>query len=200
MFEQKVEAFLNRHSLSLYGKKVMVGVSGGPDSLGLLYFLWRKQELWNLTIVAAHVDHMFRGEQSYQEALFVKEFCNELSIEYEWTQINVEEYMKSTGKSTQVGARECRYQFFEEMMEKHQADYLVLGHHGDDQIETMLMRMTRGSSGKARAGIAFKRPFQKGEIIRPFLAVSKQEIERYCLEHQLDPRRDPSNDKPYYSR
>jgi tRNA(Ile)-lysidine synthase len=200
MLEQKVEAFLDRHSISLFGKKVIVGVSGGPDSLTLLHYLWRKRDSWSLNLIAVHVDHMFRGEQSYLEAIFVKEFCHTLHIPFEWTQINVTDYMKETGKSAQVAGRECRYEYFETMMRKFESDYLILGHHGDDQIETMLMRMTRGSSGKARAGIAITRPFSIGEIIRPLLAVNKEEIEQYCLMHELNPRRDPSNQKPYYSR
>jgi tRNA(Ile)-lysidine synthase len=200
MLEQKVESFLTRHSISFQGKKVVVGVSGGPDSLTLLHYLWRRRDQWDITIVAVHVDHMFRGEQSLLEAMFVKEFCEKLQIDFEWTQINVESYMKETGTSSQVGARECRYQFFKKIMEKYKASYLVLGHHGDDQIETILMRMTRGSTGKARAGIAIQRPFAIGEIIRPLLAVNKGEIEDYCLAYDLNPRRDPSNQKPYYSR
>jgi tRNA(Ile)-lysidine synthase len=200
MLEQRVEAFLNRHSLSLFRSKIIVAVSGGPDSLALLHFLWRKREEWDLSLVAAHVDHMFRGEQSNLEAVFVKELCEELNIQFEWTQINVSEYMKKKGMTTQVAARECRYQFLEKMMVKHEAAYLVLGHHADDQIETMLMRITRGSSGKARAGMPIKRNFSSGEIIRPLLAVSKDEIEAYCQDYQLDPRRDPSNQKPIYIR
>jgi tRNA(Ile)-lysidine synthase len=200
MLDQKVESFLTRHSISLEGKKVLIGVSGGPDSLTLLHYLWRKRGKWDLSLVAVHVDHMFRGEQSYLEAIFVKEFCENYNIDFEWTQIDVTDYMKKTGKSGQVAARECRYQYFETIMEKSKADYLILGHHGDDQIETMLMRMTRGSSGKARAGIPIRRPFAKGEIIRPFLVVTKEEIEDYCINFQLNPRRDPSNLKPYYSR
>lgn len=200
MLEHKVESFLNRHNLSLTGKKMIVGVSGGPDSLALLHFLWKRRERWSLNLFAVHVDHMFRGEQSYLEAVFVKEFCQKLNIPFEWTQINVTDYMKEHGKSSQVAARECRYQFFEDMMRKFEASYLILGHHGDDQIETILMRLTRGSSGKARAGIAINRPFATGEILRPFLAVNKEEIEEYCLTHKLNPRRDPSNEKPYYSR
>jgi tRNA(Ile)-lysidine synthase len=200
MLEQKVEAFLERHSLSLFGKRVIVGVSGGPDSLALLHYLWRKRESWDLHLLAVHVDHMFRGEQSYFEAVFVKEFCQKLHIPYEWTQINVTNYMRETGKSAQIAARECRYEYFEAMMNEFKANFLVLGHHGDDQMETMLMRMTRGSSGKARAGIAITRPFSTGEILRPLLAVNKEEIEEYCLTFGLNPRRDPSNQKPIYSR
>lgn len=200
MLEQKVEAYLNRQMILLKDKTVMVGVSGGPDSLALLHYLWKKREPWGMNLIAVHVDHMFRGEESYLEAIFVKEFCEKFEITFEMIQINVQEYIRDTGKSTQIAARECRYRFFEEMMVKHNVSFLALGHHGDDQIETMLMRMTRGSSGKARAGIPFKRPFSIGEIIRPFLAVNRDEIETYCLLNQLDPRRDPSNDKPYYSR
>ncbi|HLO10645.1 MAG TPA: tRNA lysidine(34) synthetase TilS [Pseudoneobacillus sp.] len=200
MLEQKVETFLKQHSINLSGNTVIVGVSGGPDSLTLLHYLWQKREQWGLKLIAAHVDHMFRGEESYLEAVFVKDLCEKLEIQFEWTQINVEEYMIKSGQSTQVGARECRYQFFEKVMAKYNAAYLILGHHGDDQIETMLMRMTRGSSGKARAGIPIRRPFGQGEIIRPLLVVNKDEIENYCLTFQLNPRRDPSNQKPYYSR
>jgi tRNA(Ile)-lysidine synthase len=200
MLEDKVEAFLKRHSLSLSQKTILVGVSGGPDSLALLHFLWNRRDIWNLQLIAVHVDHMFRGEQSFSEAMFVKDICEDLKIPFEWTQINVSEYMAQHGQSAQVAARECRYLFFEKMMEKYNGSYLVLGHHGDDQMETILMRMTRGSSGKARAGMAVRRAFSTGEILRPFLAVNKETIEEYCVNHHLDPRRDPSNEKPTYSR
>ena len=85
-------------------------------------------------------------------------------------------------------------------MSECELTHLALGHHGDDQIETMLMRFTRGSSGSARAGIPFMRPFQNGFIIRPFLCLSRSEIEEYCVEHELVPRHDPSNEEDDYLR
>jgi len=200
MIEKKIHRFLERQRFDLTGKSIAVGVSGGPDSLALLYFLWGLKEIYQLRIVAVHMDHMFRGEESYQEALFVQEFCKKRSIAFEMKQVNVPDYIGKTGKSSQVAGRELRYQFYSEVMKKHDLNYLALGHHGDDQIETILMRLTRGSSGSARAGIPFKRPYEKGEIIRPFLCLTKQELEEYCQKHQLDPRRDPSNEKETYSR
>jgi tRNA(Ile)-lysidine synthase len=200
MVEQKVEAFLKRHDIKLKNSNVIVGVSGGPDSLALLYFLWSRREAWNLTIVCAHVDHMFRGIESYHEAKFVEQFCIEHNIPFEAKQIDVPAYMATTKKSSQVAAREVRYAFYKRVMADYQNPYLALGHHGDDQIETVLMRLTRGSTGKARAGISLKRNFSNGEIIRPFLCLTKQEIEDYCKQHQLNPRQDPSNLKNDYSR
>jgi tRNA(Ile)-lysidine synthase len=200
MIEKKVCRFLERHNFDLTGKSFAVGVSGGPDSLALLHFLWSIKDTYQLRLVAVHVDHMFRGEESYQEALFVKQFCEERSIAFELKQANVPEYIKKTGKSSQIAARELRYQFFDDMMKKHHLSYLALGHHGDDQIETILMRLTRGSSGSARAGISFTRPFAEGEIVRPFLGLTKQELGEYCQKYQLDPRNDPSNEKEIYSR
>ncbi|MBY0095462.1 tRNA lysidine(34) synthetase TilS [Mesobacillus maritimus] len=200
MIEKKVHRFLERQKFDLTGKSIAVGVSGGPDSLALLYFLWRLKENYQVRIVAVHVDHMFRGEESYQEALFVQEFCEKRSIAFEMKQVNVPDYIRKTGKSSQVAGRELRYQFYSEVIKKHDLNYLALGHHGDDQIETILMRLTRGSSGGARAGIPFSRPYEEGEIIRPFLCLTKQELEEYCQKHQLDPRRDPSNEKETYSR
>lgn len=179
---------------------IVVGVSGGPDSLALLHFLWSQRQKWNLELVAAHVDHMFRGEESYEEAMFVKEFCHHHDIPFELERVNVPNFMKETGKSSQVAARECRYRFYQKVMKKHHSKWLALAHHGDDQMETILMRLTRGSTGKARAGIPFQRPFGEGNIIRPFLCLSKEEIEAYCRFHKLNPRRDPSNEKDDYSR
>ncbi|MBP2242600.1 tRNA(Ile)-lysidine synthase [Cytobacillus eiseniae] len=200
MLDAKVSEFLQRKGIELNHKQVLVGVSGGPDSLALLHYLWRKRPFYQLSLVAVHVDHMFRGEESFDEAIFVQKFCEERDIPFEMTRVNVPNYIAESGKSAQIASRECRYQFYEEMMAKYQADYLALGHHGDDQIETILMRLTRGSAGEARAGIAWMRPFNDGQIIRPFLTLSRKDIETYCVKHELNPRRDPSNDKEIYSR
>lgn len=200
MLEAKVEAFLERHSFSLINKKIVVGVSGGPDSLALLHYLQGQKEKQQFSIIVAHVDHMFRGDESYQDALFVKDYCEQLSIPFEMEQINVPELMKETGKSAEVAGRDARYGFFAKVMSENDFPYLALAHHGDDQIETILMRFTRGSTGKARAGIPFQRPFQNGSIFRPFLALTKKEIEEYCDQYQLVPRIDPSNKESIYSR
>ncbi|PLR78923.1 tRNA lysidine(34) synthetase TilS [Bacillus sp. V3-13] len=200
MLEKKVEDFLESHGQNLRGKRILIGVSGGPDSLALLHYLWSRQANWGHTVMAAHVDHMFRGDESYAEAMFVKDFCFQRNIPFEMAQINVAEYMERTGKSSQTAARDCRYDFYDQVIKKHDIDLLALGHHGDDQIETILMRLTRGSTGMARAGILFKRPFANREIIRPFLCVSKQDIEDYCQRHDLEPRRDRSNEKSIYLR
>ncbi|MEH7180037.1 tRNA lysidine(34) synthetase TilS [Neobacillus vireti] len=200
MFETKVGALLNRHSFQLENKKIVVGVSGGPDSLALLHYLWEQKENQNLSIVAAHVDHMFRGQESFEDALFVEDYCKQNGIPFEMARINVPEIIEKTKKNSQVASRHARYEFFEEIMEKYSYNYLALGHHGDDQVETILMRLTRGSSAAARAGIPFMRPFGKGFIFRPFLALTKVELAEYCQKQNLVPRIDPSNKKNIYSR
>ncbi|WP_075979842.1 tRNA lysidine(34) synthetase TilS [Bacillus massilinigeriensis] len=200
MIDKKVEKFLHYKQFHIENSRILVGVSGGPDSLALLHFLWKHRTQWNLDIFAAHLDHMFRGEESYGEALFVRDFCEERNIPFEMKQVNVPKYMEQTGLSLEIAARNCRYQFFEEVAEKLHIDYLALGHHGDDQVETILMRLTRGSTGKARAGIPFLRPFKSGFIFRPFLCLNRREIEKYCTDNHLDPRRDPSNESLLYSR
>ncbi|MBM7694546.1 tRNA(Ile)-lysidine synthase [Peribacillus deserti] len=200
MLEKKVTKYLKEHNLLQVGEKLLVGVSGGPDSLALLHFLQGTGSQFGYNIVVAHVDHMFRGEESYEDLLFVEKYCEEHSIVFEGTRINVNDYIDESGQSSQTAARTLRYRFYKEMMEKHGIQKLVLGHHGDDQIETILMRLTRGASGAARAGIPVKRPFEHGQIVRPFLAVEKQDILDYCGRHGLTPRLDPSNEKGSYSR
>lgn len=195
---EKVNRFIEKHELILKDSTIIVGVSGGPDSLALLHYLLHHQK--ESTIIAAHVDHMFRGKESEEDLLYVKGFCDRYQIPFESIQFDVTSYKKQHGLSSQVAAREVRYQFFDKVMKKHQADYLALGHHGDDQIETILMRLVRGSKGIGYAGMQIQRPFSCGRIIRPFLAVTKAEIEAYCKEYNLMPRLDPSNEKDDYTR
>ncbi|MFD2681329.1 tRNA lysidine(34) synthetase TilS [Bacillus seohaeanensis] len=200
MFEQNVKEFINKHDLICPGDVIVTAVSGGPDSIALLHFLHDYREVLGITVIAAHLDHMFRGEESYQELLFVQEFCRKHDIPFYGERINVAEEMKTIKERGQEAARHFRYKFLKEVMEKTSATKLAFGHHGDDQVETILMRLTRGSGGVTRAGIPVKRQFASGEIIRPFLSVNKEMIEEYCRSKSLEPRRDPSNEKTNYTR
>lgn len=198
--QQKVSDFMKENNLVSKGDTVVIGVSGGPDSLALLHYFVQIKDMWQLNLIAAHVDHMFRGDESKQDLLFVEEVCRLYRIKCESISIDVSSYKKETGKSTQVAARDCRYQFYEKVMEKYQADALALGHHGDDQVETILMRLVRGAVGSGYGGMRIKRPFMTGMIIRPFLCVTKAEIEAYCHENNLTPRIDASNETDAYTR
>jgi tRNA(Ile)-lysidine synthase len=199
-FVSTIDDFIVQYQLLHPGAIVVVGVSGGPDSFALLHYLLGRKEKDGLQIIAAHVDHMFRGEESKQDMLYVKEICKELGITCEAEQIDVKKYQEQHGLGAQAAARECRYAYLESVMKKYKADYLALGHHGDDQVETILMRLVRGSTAKGYAGIPAKRAFASGMIIRPFLAVTKADIEAYCRACGIEPRIDPSNEKEVYTR
>ncbi|WP_373284273.1 tRNA lysidine(34) synthetase TilS [Priestia taiwanensis] len=200
MFHQKVTKFISEYDLLKKGSTVVVGVSGGPDSLALLHFLYTQRQAWKLRLVVAHVDHMFRGKESEQEMYFVEEICNRYRIPFEGKRIDVSAYQVEVGVGGQVAARECRYAFFHEVMHKHNADFLALGHHGDDQIETILMRLVRGSTLEGISGMKKKRPFETGYLIRPFLSVTKAEIYAYCEMNNVIHCEDPSNKKEVYTR
>src|SRR5699024_4349420 len=101
---------------------------------------------------------------------------------------------------TQEAARVLRYQAFDQLMRKHQANYLALAHHADDQVETVYMRLTRGTQLEALQGMKRSRPFSTGEIVRPFLSITKELIEQYCQDHDIIPRRDLSNEEDGYTR
>lgn len=197
-YEENVKQFINRHQLIGQGDKVAVGVSGGPDSLSLLSYLASKRKEWQIEVFALHLDHMFRGEESYQELKFVEQFCQSRDIPFYAERIQIEKQMKETGGSLQEVSRRVRYRFFERGLEHFSADKLALAHHGDDQVETVTMQLVKGAG--SRTGIPVRRPLGKWEVVRPLLYVNKEMIEEYCLHYELDPRRDSSNEKPIYTR
>jgi tRNA(Ile)-lysidine synthase len=200
VYEKAIRNFIKENQLIEKGDTLLVGVSGGPDSLSLLHFFHHSRKEYDISIEAVHVDHMFRGKESYEDLKFVEGVCDKYNIPFHHKRINISEKMKHRKGSLQESARHFRYSFFQEVMSSSNANKLVLGHHGDDQIETILMRLTRGSSGMSRAGIPIKRPFANGLIIRPLLSMNKKIIEEYCESYGLVPRRDPSNNKNDYTR
>jgi len=198
--EYEVDVFIKRHDLLKPHTTLLIGVSGGPDSMALLYYLNTRKYEWDLHLIVVSVDHGLRGEASREDVDYVKAFCFEHNIAFHNTSVDVPAFKRKHKLGTQQAAREMRYAFFCEQMKEHQADYLVLGHHGDDQIETMLMRLTRISNPDSLNGIPLRREFATGQIIRPLLAVTKKEIEAYCKEKGITPRRDPSNEEDVYTR
>ncbi|MBM7543186.1 tRNA lysidine(34) synthetase TilS [Amphibacillus cookii] len=200
MFTEMVDKYIKKHRLLVYPAKIIVGVSGGPDSMALLHYFIGKSRLWQLDLMVVSVDHGLRGAESKQDLEYVRAFCRRYKVNFEAHYIDVNALKEQYSYGTQKAARILRYQVFADVMEKHQADYLALGHHGDDQIETVYMRLTRGTELEAFQGMRKSRPFSNGFLIRPLLSVTKAMIEDYCEENHIVPRRDPSNEADIYTR
>ena len=198
--KQEILSFIKKHHLLTEDTTILLGVSGGPDSMALLHFFHSIQNEWNLNLIVLSADHQLRGEEGKRDLEYVKQQCKERDIQFIGTSLNVQAYKRKNNAGTQLAARELRYQFFAEQMVEQHADYLALGHHGDDQIETMLMEMVRIADSSSFSGIPVQRPFVQGSIIRPLLCVTKQDIEEYCEKHSLSPKIDPSNKETTYTR
>jgi len=199
-FEAKVEKLIEKQKLLLPNSTIVIGVSGGVDSVALLHFLHRYAEKYQWQLVVAHVNHMFRGEESKADYLFVEALCSELGVTFEGTAIDVPAEIAHSKQNSQQVARNCRYQFYRKIMQKHQAGYLALAHHLDDLAETMLMNLTRGILLPKKIGMPVTRPFASGALVRPFLHVEKSEIDQYCSHQGFIYREDSSNQKSTYTR
>jgi tRNA(Ile)-lysidine synthase len=185
---ERIKAHIQRYNLLTKGDKVVVACSGGPDSLALLYILSELRPDYQLELAVAHVNHMFRIE-SKEEAIFVGRVAGQLGVAYYQAEINVPEYIEKTGLSAEEAARIVRYRFLYQVAEEWQANKIATGHHRDDQAETVLLHLLRGSGGKGLG--AMKRV--NGTLIRPLLSVSRREIEEYCRLANLHPCEDKSN-------
>ncbi|KGX85494.1 tRNA(Ile)-lysidine synthetase [Pontibacillus litoralis JSM 072002] len=199
LFTLKVDQFAEKHELFKEHATMLVAVSGGPDSMALLHYLKSIQQQWQFRLIALTVDHSLRNE-SADDVKYVTSMCDEWGILCKAVKLDVPTYKEQYQVGTQVAARHMRYAYFEEQMKECGGDFLVLGHHGDDQVETVFMRLTRSVEPKQIKGMDVKRPFSYGEIIRPFLGVTKREIEQYCAQHAIQPRLDPSNQSSQYTR
>lgn len=174
--------------------KIVVAVSGGPDSMCLLELLLKQKKSRNLTLICAHVNHNIRPE-SEEEASFVKNIATKYGCVFEY--LKIEKYPKDNFESS---ARKKRYQFFNEVVKKYQANYLMTAHHGDDLIETILMRLVRGSNLNGYAGFKKETNYDTYQLIRPLIHTTKKEIEIYNNENNIEYRIDKSNESDNYTR
>ena len=174
---------------------IVAAISGGPDSMCLLNILVALKHEYNLKIICAHVNHGLRIESS-DEAKFVEQYCQDNNIIFEYKII--EKYKND--KFSEYEARNIRYSFFKQLVKKYHAKYLMTAHHGDDLIETILMRLVRGSNLKGYLGIPIITKCDGYDMIRPLLFVTKDEIVKYLDKNNIKYVIDKSNDSDLYTR
>ena len=191
----KVRNTIKRFGMLNSGDTVVIGVSGGVDSVILLHILVKLSEEYKLSVIAAHINHGLRGKESDRDEAFVKELAKKLGVKFTSKRIDINSLLKK-GDSLQDIAREVRYAFFEEMAKRYKADKIATGHNLDDQAETMIIRFLRGAGLSGLSGILPKR----GKYIRPLLDVSREEIEEYADKNRLKFVRDSSNKSIKYLR
>ncbi len=178
------------------GAKVLCAVSGGADSMCMLHLLYSRREELEIEVYAAHYEHGLRGEESLRDANFVENFCKENGIICVVEHGNVNEYASEYRMSTEEAARELRYDFLQRTAKKLGCDRIATAHNADDNAETMLFNLCRGSGTLGLCGI----PPVRDNIVRPLLKCSRAEIEAYILENNVPNIVDSSNESDEYSR
>lgn len=196
-FVAAVDETLRRHRMVGVGETVLIGVSGGPDSMALLHTLVALQPKWSIRLVVCHLNHGLRKGASEREAAFVREVATALGLSCHVGERDVSGYCKEQGISVQEGAREVRYAFYAAEAERCGADRVALGHQADDNAETVLMHLLRGTGPRGLAGIP---PVRQGWIIRPLIEVSRRRVMAFLDEHGLVYVEDPSNSDLRYLR
>lgn len=183
----------NIRKLLNYGDRVVVGFSGGADSAALLHILSGLKTQLNLNLIAAHLNHELRGEESLRDENFARSFAASLDIPFHCVRLNIKALAEASGKSIEETAREERYKMFESLAE---GGKIATAHTLSDNTETMLFNLTRGTGIDGLVGI----PKIRGNIIRPLLYVTRSEIEEYCTANNISYVTDSSNLKEDYSR
>jgi len=197
MILEKVEKTIKRYNLIDKGDKIIIGVSGGPDSVALLYLLNNLKKELKLNLHVAHLDHRLRKD-SYKDREFVEALAKRLKLPVTSAQINVKALAK-TGSLEEL-ARNARLGFLFKVARDIKADKIALGHNLDDQAETVLMRLIRGAGLYGLSGILPRRNIAGYRIIRPLIEVRRREIESFLKRKKIKPRIDTSNSEDVYFR
>ncbi|MDP1675946.1 MAG: tRNA lysidine(34) synthetase TilS [Bacteroidota bacterium] len=192
----KVQQFIKQKGLLQPGQKIIVAVSGGIDSMVMLNLLVQLQQLWKLEIVVAHVNFQLRGKESDGDEQLVKKMAKEFGLPFYSEQTNAKLIAKKQKRSVQEAARDIRYSFFDTLKKSLQADTIATAHNANDNAETMLINLLRGSGLDGLAGI----PPRRNDIVRPLLSITRKEIEQYAKTQKVKFRNDSSNAKDDYTR
>lgn len=189
---EKFQFHINHHFSFLIGKKLLLATSGGIDSMVMVELFLKS----NFEIAMAHCNFQLRGLESFEDQKFIEKYAEKNQVKLFVTQFDTENFAKDYKLSTQVAARELRYSWFYELLETQSFDYILTAHHADDNIETFLINLVRGTGLDGLTGI----PAYNDKIIRPLLIFSRQEIADYATKNEIEWREDSSNASDKYLR
>ncbi|HAN10567.1 MAG TPA: tRNA lysidine(34) synthetase TilS [Clostridiales bacterium] len=195
MIKKVVEA-IQKHDMINNGEKIVVGVSGGADSMSLLHILLALKNEYNIKIIVVHINHGIRGQEAARDESFVKEYCENNHILTYIFKCNVKEYAKTTHITEEEAGRKLRYEKFTEVLRAENADKIAIAHNENDCVETVLINLIRGTGLKGLTGINAK----NNNIIRPLICCTRDEIESYCEENKLKYVIDSTNIENVYTR
>lgn len=198
MLLEQVEKTIKKYQLIESGDKIVVCVSGGPDSMCLLHILGKikKKQNDSFSICVAHVNHKIRQEAD-EETKYVEDYCKKNDIECFVKKCDVIDIAKEEKRGLEETGRKIRYAFFEEVANKVGANKIAIAHNENDTVETVLMNVIRGSGSSGLKGIE---PIRDKRYIRPLIETKREQIENYCEENNLDPKIDQSNFDNKYTR
>lgn len=197
MLENKILETIKKYNLITSGDTILVAVSGGPDSMCLLDNLLKLKNVLEVKeIVVAHLNHMIRQEAK-EETEYVEEYCNKNNIRCFVKYEDIIKEAKEQKIGTEEAGRKARYDFFEQIASKTNADKIAIAHNKNDNVETVFMHMLRGSGISGLTGI---KPYREGKYIRPLIKCSRDEIEEYCAKEKLNPKYDKTNNDNTYTR
>lgn len=203
--KKQVETFIREQGLLAAGDRILVAVSGGADSVCLLHLLAKLRKSWGWQLRAVHVNHQLRPGEAQRDEAFVKAYCIKYSVEYCCQSVDVKGLVCARGLSEEEAGRNLRYQVFEEEARRWEQEdgtgkvdlvKIAVAHHRDDQAETVLFHLFRGSGLKGLGGI----PAVRGRVIRPLLSVGREEILSYLKEEGLEFCQDSTNFSEEYTR
>lgn len=195
--ENAVKRTIQKHQLLCKGDGVIIGLSGGADSSALLVVLKKLSGELNLKLAAIHVNHQLRGEEALRDQIFAEKLCHRLEIPFKVVSVDVGNVAKTKGISFEMAGRDVRYEAFEAYRQALGYEKIAVAHHLNDQAETVLQRLIRGSGLEGLAGM---RPRRDEVVIRPLLYVSRADIEAYCQSEQIEILVDHTNLETEYSR
>jgi len=196
LFNQTVEEY----QMINEGDNIIIGVSGGADSICLLFMMYKYAENHNFNIIVVHVNHMLRGEESDMDEDFVRNFCEELGVRFISVECDVTELAEVTGTGIEEAGRMARYKAFQKVAETLDNAKIAVGHHGDDNAETFLLNLIRGSDIKGLAGIEPVIEMSGYQVIRPLLDARRLDIEDFLKINGLRFRTDSTNLEDEYAR
>ncbi|MFA7289570.1 MAG: tRNA lysidine(34) synthetase TilS [Melioribacteraceae bacterium] len=194
--EQKVIKLITDNSLINANDKILIALSGGADSVFALLLLHKYSKKFNITISALHINHQLRGKDAETDQRFCEELCLKLSIPLFKFRIDISKIASQEKTSIEETGRNVRYKIFEDLLNSNEYTKVVTAHHSDDNVETILFNLFRGSGLKGLTGI----PIARGKIIRPLLSINKEDILEYLMLSNQDYREDSSNHDQVYKR